>query len=121
MDNAIQTNFGCYHLLNAVQKLVTFLSLKSAYKDQEKADVLKQFSSSLDEELCSSHPSVMFWECPAHNAVTVVCNKDFHKWVLATRDLDTCNVPITALTTSLDALLADSQHFHNTSKAGQVD
>ena len=31
----------------------------------------------MDEELFSSHPSVMVWEYPAHNVVTVVCNRTF--------------------------------------------
>ena len=36
----LQIYCGCYTVLNAVQGLVMFLSLKSAYRDREKAQVL---------------------------------------------------------------------------------
>jgi hypothetical protein len=50
----------------------------------------------------------MAWEglnALTHSVMVAVHNDDFHKWEVATRDLDPWAGPITVLTASLDALV----------------
>lgn len=57
------------------------------------------------------------WEClnaPTRNAVAALrSNDDLHKWVVATRDLDSRAEPVAALTAFLDAPLFDRQRSNN--------
>lgn len=51
---------------------------------------------------------------PMHNALAPVHNDGLHKWVVATRDLEPGTGRVSALTASLNALLADWQRSNKT-------